>query len=137
MADSSSSIVSLLGRVFLSMIFILFGVTKLFAFGSFEGMLASKGFPLPTVAIGIAIAIELLGGLAILFGFQTKIAAWIMFFYLIPTTFLFHNFWALEGMARMDNMAHFFKNLAIMGGLLLLAARGAGGYSLDARSAKV
>jgi putative oxidoreductase len=136
MADSSSSVVALLGRVFLSAIFIMFGFSKVFAFGSFAEMLASKGFPLATPAMAVAIAIEVLGGLAILLGFQTKITAWIIFLYLIPTTFLFHNFWAVQGMARMDNLAHFFKNVAIMGGLLLLAAYGPGKYSLDLRAAK-
>lgn len=134
MADSSGGIVSLLGRVLLSAIFIIFGFSKIFAFPMFAGMLASKGFPLATLAMAIAVAIEVLGGLAILVGFQTKVTAWIVFLYLIPTTFLFHNFWALQGAARMDNMAHFFKNVAIMGGLLLLAAYGPGRYSIDGRN---
>jgi putative oxidoreductase len=49
---------------------------------------------------------------------------------------VFHNFWALEGAAKMDNQAHFFKNVAIMGGLLILAANGAGGASVDASRAR-
>jgi putative oxidoreductase len=135
MADSSGGIVSLLGRVLLSAIFIIFGFSKIFSFSMFAGMLASKGFPLATLAMSIAVAIEVLGGLAVLVGFQTKIVAGIVFLYLIPTTFLFHNFWAMQGAARMDNMAHFFKNLAIMGGFLLLAANGPGRYSIDGRKA--
>jgi len=87
---------------------------------------------MPAVAIAVAIAVEVLGGLAILAGFQTRLASWIIFLYLIPTSFLFHNFWAMEGMARMDNQGHFFKNIAIMGGLLILAANGPGGASIDA-----
>jgi putative oxidoreductase len=58
----------------------------------------------------------------------------LLFLYLIPTTLLFHNFWALQGIERQDNMAHFLKNLAIMGGLLVLAANGAGAHSVDARA---
>jgi putative oxidoreductase len=135
MSDSSSSVVSLFARVLLSTIFIIFGFSKIFSFSMFAGMLASKGFPLATLAMAIAVAIEVLGGLAILVGFQTKIVAWIVFLYLIPTTFLFHNFWAMQGAARMDNMAHFFKNVAIMGGFLLLAANGPGRYSIDERKA--
>ena len=54
---------------------------------------------------------------------------------MIPTTLLFHNFWAMQGMDRYDNTIHFQKNLAIMGGLLLLAAFGAGAYSVDSASA--
>ena len=81
-------------------------------------------------------AIEVFGGLAILLGFQTRIAAWVLFAYLIPTSLVFHNFWALQGMERMDNQAHFFKNVAIMGGLLFVATFGAGAYSIDAARLK-
>lgn len=136
MADSSGGIVSFLGRILLSAIFIFSGFSKIFGFRFFTGMLAAKGFPLATVAIAIVIFIETIGGLAILTGFRAKLAAWIVFLYLIPVTLLFHNFWAVQGMARVDSQAHFIKNLAIMGGLLLLASNGAGRYSLDAAASK-
>jgi len=87
------------------------------------------------VSLAIAAAIEILGVLAILIGFHTKVAAWIEFLFLIPTTLLFHNFWTMQGMARQDNIGHFQKNLAIMGGLLILAAFGAGGFSIDSSRA--
>ncbi len=136
MADNSGNtgngIVSLFGRVLLSVIFILSGFSKLFIFHSIAGMLGGKGFPLASVAAGIAIAIEIIGGLAILTGFKAKVAAWIVFLYLIPTTLLFHNFWTMQGPMRADNQIHFLKNLAIMGGLLLLASNGAGRLSFDA-----
>ncbi|MGH9735005.1 MAG: DoxX family protein [Candidatus Acidiferrales bacterium] len=132
MENSGNGVVSLFGRILLSAIFIVSGFSKLFIFHSVAGMLAGKGFPLATIAAGIAIAIELLGGLAILVGFQAKVTAWIVFLYLIPTTLMFHNFWAMQGGMRVDNQVHFLKNLAIMGGLLLLASNGAGRYSLDA-----
>jgi putative oxidoreductase len=76
------------------------------------------------------------GGLAVLAGFKTRIAAWLLFLYLIPTTFVFHNFWTMQGMERQDGMVHFMKNLAIMGGLLLLAASGPGERSVDSRAAR-
>lgn len=137
MANSSgNAIVSLLGRVLLSAIFILSGFSKIFTFHAMAGMLAAKGFPLATVAAGIAIAIEVVGGLAILTGFKAKIAAWVVFLYLIPTTLLFHNFWTMQGAMRVSNQTNFMKNLAIMGGLLLLASNGAGRCSLDAASTR-
>ncbi|HSY60047.1 MAG TPA: DoxX family protein, partial [Terriglobales bacterium] len=76
------------------------------------------------------------GGLAILAGFQTRVAAWVLFVYLIPVSLAFHNFWAMQGMAQQDNMIHFLKNISIMGGLLVLAANGAGGASVDASRAR-
>jgi len=133
MANSPGSAVKLIGRILLSGVFIGSGLSKVIAFSMMTGYVAAKGLPMPAVALGIAAAVEILGGLAVLAGFKTKIASWILFLYLIPTTFVFHNFWALQGMEKMDNQAHFMKNLAIMGGLLILAASGAGGYSVDAR----
>ena len=133
MANSPGSAVKLIGRILLSGVFIGSGLSKVIAFSMMTGYVAAKGLPMPAVALGIAAAVEIVGGLAVLVGFKTKIASWILFLYLIPTTFVFHNFWALQGMEKMDNQAHFMKNLAIMGGLLILAASGAGGYSVDAR----
>jgi putative oxidoreductase len=135
MSNSSGSITPLFGRILLSQIFIMSGLQKFGMYSMMTGYAAAKGLPMAKVAIGVAAAIELLGGLAILTGFQTKLAAWIVFLFLIPTTLLFHNFWTMAGMERMDNMGHFMKNLAIMGGLLILAANGAGAYSLDSSRA--
>lgn len=135
MANSSNSAVSLVGRVLISLVFLGSGFMKVAAFSQMKLLLQSKGVPLPAVALAIAAAIEILGGLAVLTGFKTKIAAWILFVFLIPTTLLFHNFWTTQGMERMDNQAHFMKNVAILGGLLLLAAAGPGAYSVDERKA--
>jgi putative oxidoreductase len=132
---NSNNVVSLAGRILLSAIFIFSGIGKMAAFSMYTGY-AGAHLPMPSVAIAVAIAVEVLGGLAILAGFQTRLASWIIFLYLIPTSFVFHNFWTMDGMARMDNQAHFFKNVAIMGGLLILAANGPGGASIDASRAR-
>jgi len=137
MANSSGSIVPLVGRILISSVFILAGIGKISGFSGEEGFVASKHLPLPAVALGIAMIVELVGGLAILAGLYTRFTAWIVFLYMIPTTFLFHNFWTMQGAARDDNMLHFEKNIAIMGGLLILAAFGAGAFSIDsARASK-
>jgi|ERR1700690_1227212 putative oxidoreductase len=135
MSNSSGSITPLVGRILMSVIFVMSGLQKFGMFSMMTGYAAAKGLPMPAVAIGIAAAIELLGGLAILTGFQTKLASWIVFLFLIPTTLLFHNFWTMSGMEKMDNMGHFMKNMAIMGGLLILAANGPGAYSVDSSRA--
>jgi putative oxidoreductase len=136
MSDSSTSIVPLVGRLMISAIFIFSGLGKLAGHAAMAGFAASKALPAADLAVWVAAAIEVFGGLAILVGFQTRIAAWIVFLYLIPTTLVFHNFWALQGMERMDNQFHFFKNVAIMGGLLFVATFGAGAYSVDAARLK-
>ncbi|HXN18296.1 MAG TPA: DoxX family protein [Candidatus Binatus sp.] len=136
MSDSSSSFTPLAGRILLSVVFLVSGFFKIGGYTQLVGYAASKGLPMASVAIACAAVLELAGGLAILVGFQTKIAAWILFLYLIPTTFFFHNFWALQGAEQQDNMIHFLKNVAIMGGLVILAANGPGPYSVDHSRAK-
>jgi len=135
MANSSGSIVPLLGRILLSSVFLIAAYGKVTGFHGEEAFVAMKHLPMPAVALGIAMMVELLGGLAILVGLYARFAAWIVFLYMIPTTFLFHNFWTLEGAARMDTTLHFEKNIAIMGGLLILASFGAGAYSIDSARA--
>jgi putative oxidoreductase len=135
MSNSSSSIVPLFGRILLSSVFILSGISKITGFAMEEGYVVARHLPLPAVALTIALVVELAGGLALLAGWFTKFTAWILFLYMIPTTFLFHNFWAMQGNDRYDNTIHFQKNLAIMGGLLILAAFGAGAYSVDSARA--
>ena len=130
-SSSSAGITALLGRLLISQIFILAGVNKIINFSAMLGYVTAAHLPLPNISLACAAAIEILGGLAILFGFRAKIVAWILFVFLIPTTLLFHNFWAMQGDARMDNIGHFQKNLAIMGGLLFLALYGAGRYAVD------
>jgi len=136
MGNSSSGPTALVGRILISQVFILSGINKFAQFSMMTGYMLMKHVPAPAFFLGCAAILEVLGGLAVLIGFKARIAAWLLFLYMIPVTILFHNFWALPaGMERVDNMAHFMKNLAIMGGLLLLASFGAGGYSVDSRGA--
>lgn len=137
MSDSSSGITVLAGRILMSVVFLLSGTSKVFAYSNMVGYAAAKGLPMAGVGVAIAAAIEILGGLALLTGFQTRVVSWVLFLYLIPVSITFHNFWALQGMERMDNQIHFLKNFAIMGGLLILSAQGGGRLSIDgARAAK-
>lgn len=128
---------SLLGRLLISPIFLFSGITKIAMYSHIVGFSAAKGIPMPGVAIALAAAVEISGGLAVLLGFQARAAAWLLFLYLIPATLIFHNFWASSGAEHQEQMLNFMKNVTIMGGLLILAANGAGGYSVDrARAAK-
>ena len=126
-------VVPLIGRILISVVFLLSGFGKLSSFGASAAFLASKHFPIPSAMLAGAIIVEIIGGLCLIFGFKARIAAFIMFLYLIPATIIFHNFWAMLGAARMDNQGHFLKNLAIMGGLLMISSFGPGRLSLDAR----
>jgi putative oxidoreductase len=135
MANSSGGPLPLVGRILISPIFIISGILKITAFTTMTGVVASAHIPFPKFSLACAAAIELLGGLAILTGFHTKLAAWIVFLFLIPTTLLFHFLPAMHGIDSQANMAHTMKNLAIMGGLLILATLGAGRISIDSSRA--
>jgi putative oxidoreductase len=136
MSDSSSSFTPLAGRILMSVLFLISGFFKIGGYSQMVPYSASKGLPMAGVAIACAAVLELAGGLAILIGFQTRIAAWLLFLYLIPVTFIFHNFWAMQGAEQQQNMINFLKNVAIMGGLVILATYGAGPYSVDHSRAK-
>lgn len=128
-------VMPLIGRILISVIFLLSGFGMLTSWSGSAAVLASKHFPIPSAMVAGAVIVEIIGGLCLVFGFKARIAAFIMFLYMIPTTLVFHNFWALQGAARGDNQIHFLKNIAIMGGLLMVSAYGPGKLSIDGRSA--
>jgi putative oxidoreductase len=138
-----SDALNLIGRVLLSVLFILYGFEKamdpskiLASPGAKHFMdLVAGGAPAPIWLGYVIAAIELLGGLAVLFGIQTRLAAWGLFIWVIIATYFGHPFWSMEDPARAGMQVHFFKNLAIMGGLLLLASAGPGRISVDGRGA--
>lgn len=120
----------LLGRILLGQIFLLSGVSKIFSFAQTAGYMASKGLPMSQLLLVLTIVIEVGGGLMIIFGWRAKIAAAVIFLWLIPVTLLFHNFWAVPEAEKMAQQINFQKNLAIMGAMLFLYAFGPGPYSL-------
>ncbi len=132
----SNSIFTFAGRILVSVLFMISGFFKVAGYSQMVGYAAAKGLPAAGVAIALAAALELAGGLAILAGFKTSVASWLLFLYLIPTTFIFHNFWAAQGMEQQTQMVNFLKNIAIMGGLVFLSVSGPGSYSADAALAK-
>ena len=123
----------LAGRILLAAIFVLSGVMKLADFEGALGHMQSVGIPYASTLLAIAAIVEIAGGLSIMTGFLTRIGAFGLFLYLIPTTLLFHNFWDFAGPERIAQSANFMKNLAIMGGLLVLMAHGASRTSIDRR----
>ncbi|MAS07161.1 MAG: hypothetical protein CL534_21065 [Ahrensia sp.] len=124
----SNSIILLVARILLAFIFILSGVQKFFGIEGTAGYIASVGLPFATLlAIGAAI-VETFGGLAILVGYRTREAAWVLAAFTLVAGFLFH-FQPADQM----QMISFMKNIAITGGFLALGQIGAGALSLDAR----
>ena len=125
---SNGSTTILLGRILLAAIFLLSGFGKLTAISGTAGYFGAMGLPVPTVTAIVVGLIELLGGIAILVGFQTRIAAWVLAIFTIATALVAHTGWADQ-----NQMIHFLKNVAITGGFLVLASSGPGAYSIDAK----
>jgi putative oxidoreductase len=123
-----TTIVPAVGRVLISTIFILSGLSKLAAPAMTIGYIQSAGLPLPSLAFGIATIIEIVGGIALLIGYRTRITAGVLFVFALMTAAFFHNH-----LADQNQFIHFFKNIAIAGGLLHVVAFGGGRMSLDGR----
>lgn len=121
----------LIGRIFFSIIFLMSGYNKIKGWDGTAGYMTAKGMPLVPLFLFGAIAFELLGGLSILLGFNAKLGALALIIFLIPTTLIFHDFWTLEGGARMTQQIMFMKNLTITGGLFMVLGLGSGPFSLD------
>ena len=122
---------SLLGRVLLALLFIPAGFSKIGGFAGTVGYIASKNVPFPELAAAAAIGIELGLGLLLLIGWQTRWAALGIALFTVVITFIFHNFWAVPAEQVMQQQQAFFKNIAVVGGLLAVAAWGAGAWSVD------
>ena len=127
-STSVQNALSLAGRALIALLFVPAGWAKLTHFAATTGYIASANMPLPAVATAAAIAVELGLGLALLVGFQTRWAALIMAGFTFVITFIFHAFWNDPTQQMM-----FFKNMAIVGGLLGFAAFGGGAWSVDAK----
>jgi putative oxidoreductase len=124
---------ALIGRALLALLFIPAGWGKIAGFAGVTGYIASKGVPLPEVCAAIAIAAELGLGILLLVGWQARWAALGLAVFTAVITPIFHNYWAMPEAQVMMQKQAFFKNLAVVGGLLAFAAFGAGAFSLDGR----
>lgn len=131
--ENQKNALILLARVFLMVLFLIFGWMKLTNFSATAAHMAETGVPAPMLATVIAIAMEFFAGIAIVLGFYVRPLAAIYVIYTLATGFLGHHYWDMSGPAYMANLTNFYKNVSIAGGLLLLAVTGAGKYSLDRR----
>ena len=124
---------ALVGRVLLAALFIWSGAGKLAGFAATAGYIASKGLPMPEVLAALSIVAELGGGLALLFGFKARWAALMIAVFVAVITPIFHNFWAVPDAQLTMQKINFGKNLAIIGGMLMVFAFGPGRFSIDRR----
>jgi putative oxidoreductase len=123
----------LVGRILLSLVFLVAGYRKLMGVAASAGYFAKLGFPMPDVMVWVAIAIELGGGILLVLGWKARWAAWLLALFTLIAAFAAHRFWEVDPAQYANQMNHFLKNLAIVGGMLFVAAVGPGALSVDGR----
>lgn len=130
---SAKSLVLLVARVFLITLFLIFGFSKLTGFEGTVQYMNMLHAPLPTLSAMIAVVAEAFLGLLILIGFYTRPIAVLLALYTLGTAMIGHAYWHTTGnmMQDLNTKIHFFKNMSIMGGFLLLAVAGPGAISVD------
>jgi putative oxidoreductase len=123
-----SGIASLVGRILLSAIFILSGFAKLGAPGPTQAYIASAGLPLPVVAYGGAVLVELVGGIFLAVGYKGRVTALVLAAFSVVAAVLFHG-----NLGDQNQFIHFMKNIGLAGGMLYVFAFGSGSLSVDSR----
>lgn len=133
MSKSIQNSLTLVSRFLFVIFFLPAGIGKVTGFAGTVGYISSVGLPLPALGAVLALSVEILGSLALLAGFGTRIAALVLAAFTLVASFFFHAYWAVPADQAFVTQLLFFKNIAVVGGLLALAAHGAGAWSLDAR----
>ena len=116
------------GRLLIGLPFAMSGLGKLGAYGLTTQMIDAAALPFPPLAFAVAVAAELGGGVLLIAGFRTRLVAAALVLFSLVTAVSFHS-----NFADQNQMIHFLKNVMIAGGLLQIAAFGAGALSIDNR----
>jgi putative oxidoreductase len=127
-ATFNTSLVALIGRILIAAIFLLSGLAKLTAPAATIAYIQTAGLPAPSLAFGIALLAELGGGILLVIGYRTRLVATGLTLFALATALGFHH-----DFADQNQFIHFFKNVAMAGGLLQVVAFGGGRLSVDAR----
>lgn len=123
--------VALVGRVLLALIFIISGAGKIVGFAGTVAYITATGLPFPQVAAIIAIIVEVGGGVMLAVGFNARWAALALAIFTLIAGFLFHDFWNADATSKLTQSIHFWKNISITGGMLMVFAYGPGRFGLN------
>lgn len=135
MFSSLQNPLAFVSRLLFAVLFLPAGIGKITGFAGTVGYISSVGLPMPTVAAAVAAVVEVVGSLALVFGFGTRFAALVLAFFTLVASFFFHAYWSVPADQQMVPQLLFFKNIAVVGGLLALTALGAGAWSVDGQRA--
>ena len=133
MNPAAQSQAMLIGRILLAAVFLVAGARKLMGVAASAGYLAKLGFPAPEIMVWVAIVIEIGGAVLLITGWHARRAAWLLILFVAIATAMAHRFWEFDAAQYNNQLNHFLKNAAIIGGLLYVAMLGAGAVSLDSR----
>ena len=134
MSPSIQGPVAVLGRVLLSLIFLLAAVgNKIPHFQDVANVMEHAGVPAPQFMLVGAIAFLLVGSVSVILGYKARIGAGLLFAFLVLATYFFHDFWNMPVAEFENQVAHSLKNLALGGAMLFIIANGSGAWSLDNR----
>ncbi|WP_034330249.1 DoxX family protein [Aminobacter sp. J41] len=122
--SNANDILLLAARILLALMFLVSGFPMIFGAAGFAGYLGSLGMPMPLVVTWLVIALKVLGGIALVIGFQTRLVSWAFIAFCVATAFIGHF---------PAEMTVFWKNIAVAGGFLALIAAGPGALSVDKR----
>ncbi|WP_319000860.1 DoxX family protein [Burkholderia sp. AU30280] len=129
--DKQQDNVLLIARVLMMVLFVMFGWQKLIGFSGTVAYMGSTGVAVPTLAAVIAVVMEFVAGLLIVAGFYTRPVALLLALYTLGTAFIGHPYWTMTGADQYANQINFYKNVSIVGGLLVLIVSGPGRFSID------
>ena len=132
-STKGEDVIVLLGRVALGAIFVKSGLQKLMALSAFAASLASRGVPQSSMLAVIGATVEFVGGIMIVTGFRARPASLLMILFVIVATGISHRYWEYAPAYQLGQFGNFYKNLAIAGGLMMLATFGPGRLSVDRR----
>ena len=129
--DSRKDVAALVGRVLLSVMFVWAGYGKIVGYEGTAGFMASAGLPLVALLLPLTILVELGGGIALIVGWKARWVALALAAFTVLATLVFHRVWSMEPEQVMPNTLYFYKNVAAIGGLLMVFAFGPGRISID------
>ena len=133
MQPAAQSQALLVARLFMAALFLVAGIRKLMAPAAAAGYFTKLGFPAADLLVWVVIAVEIGGATLLILGWQTRRAAWLLIAFTVIATAMAHRFWQFDAAQYANQLNHFLKNAAIVGGLLYVVVFGAGAVSLDER----
>jgi putative oxidoreductase len=123
----------LIGRVLVGSLFLVAGIRHFMFYAGSVGYFTKLGFPAPEAMVWLSIIIHIVGGILLIVGWKTKSASWVLLALVVIATAMAHRFWQFDAAQYGNQLNHFLKNLAIVGGLLYVVVFGAGAMSVDGR----